>query len=430
MADESRACNASNEPDAPIAGQRERCAETPLETRKPETSRGWRRWLPRVAALLFGLVLAALFMEAAVLLVMGEQVKFPRRVVGAPWGLRYNEPGACYRHKSRDGVWWFRINHQGMRADRDYSYAKEPGVKRIISLGDSYTVGFEVANDQTFSSVLEKELNAAGVRVEVLNAGVSGFGNAEQCLYLERELMKYQPDLVLVSFYSNDLDDNVRSGLFDIDDGRLVAKKEDYVPMGGIANFLNSNACFNFLSARSNAFAFLKERLTRMWKYSLKRRSLADDLDAAKSSESADAAGADAIERQANASETGDKRRLLAAAIFERIYAMCSEKRIPLLIQCIPYQRPRAPDGELFEHFPLKDFDAMRPGIAYLSAKSVLTPYLGKELLYWQHSQSHWTPFSHEEAGKALAQLVLEKGMLRDPLPAAGDATAADHAAP
>lgn len=97
-----------------------------------------------------------------------------------------------------------------MRADRDYSYTKRPGVQRILSLGDSFTIGFEVDYDQTFSRVMEDELNAAGRRIEVLNAGVSGFGNAEECLYLERELMKYQPDLVIVSFYANDLDDNVR----------------------------------------------------------------------------------------------------------------------------------------------------------------------------------------------------------------------------
>jgi hypothetical protein len=142
-------------------------------------------------------------------------------VVEAPWGLRYNDPGSKYRHKSADGTWWFRINRQGMRDNRDFSYKKPDGVKRIISLGDSFTIGYQVDVDQTFSAVLERELQKAGHDVEVLNAGVSGFSNAEEALYLERELLKYDPDLVVLSFYSNDLTDNVRTGLFRLKDGNL-----------------------------------------------------------------------------------------------------------------------------------------------------------------------------------------------------------------
>ena len=206
------------------------------------------RWMRRLVALLLGLILAGLSMEGAVLMIVGEQSKFPRHVVGAPWELRYNQPGASYRHKSPDGTWYFQINQNGMRADRDYSYTKRPGVQRILSLGDSFTIGFEVDYDQTFSRVMEDELNAAGRRIEVLNAGVSGFGNAEECLYLERELMKYQPDLVIVSFYANDLDDNVRTALFALEDGRLVPAAHAYVPMGSLGDFLNTNTCFNFFN--------------------------------------------------------------------------------------------------------------------------------------------------------------------------------------
>src|SRR5688572_7729446 len=113
--------------------------------------------------------------EGFVLVAVGEQVKFPRRVVAAPWGIRYNEPGASYRHKSRDGTWSFKINHQGMRAERDYSYEKPPGVRRIVVLGDSFGIGYEVDVQQTFAMVLERELRNRNPRVEVLNAGVSGF---------------------------------------------------------------------------------------------------------------------------------------------------------------------------------------------------------------------------------------------------------------
>ena len=63
------------------------------------------------------------------------------------------------------------------------SRTKKPdGVGRIISLGDSFTIGYEADVDQTFSAVLERELRKPGHDVEVLNAGVSGFSNAEEVM--------------------------------------------------------------------------------------------------------------------------------------------------------------------------------------------------------------------------------------------------------
>ena len=102
-------------------------------------------WVWGLMAFALGCLTAFVLVEALVLLFYGEEPKFPRHVVEAPWGLRYNDPGSDYRHNSADGTWQFRINQQGMRDDRDFSYDKPPGVKRIISLGDlmaSFTFQF------------------------------------------------------------------------------------------------------------------------------------------------------------------------------------------------------------------------------------------------------------------------------------------------
>ena len=45
---------------------------------------------------------------------------------------------------------------------------------------------------------LEQVLRRRGYDVEVLNAGVSGFSTAEEYLYLERELFRYDPDVVVL----------------------------------------------------------------------------------------------------------------------------------------------------------------------------------------------------------------------------------------
>jgi len=358
-----------------------------------------RRTVFAVTALFTSLVIGALVLEIGVLLIFGEQPKFPRRVVGAPFGLRINEPNAVYRHKSADVTIWFRINSQGMRADRDFARQKPPGLKRIVALGDSFTIGYEVANEETFSSVLERSLRAKGLNVEVINAGVSGYSNAEECLYLERELLSYSPDLVIVSFYANDLEDNVRSGLFGLEKGELVLTADSYVPAGGVGDFLNTNIVFNFLSGYSNAFALIKETAT----LALKQRMVAENVGQV----GVEAAAGGSL---AEGSVAAEQR--LASAIFERILRDTRAKGIPLLIQSIPVFAPGEQRNELFDAFPLAEFDVHRPGVHYLSAKVVLDPYVNDQPLYWRHSHGHWTPLAQRLDGEALADLITAEHLL------------------
>jgi lysophospholipase L1-like esterase len=348
-------------------------------------------------------LLTCLLCEWIVRLTIGPQPKFPRRVVEGPFGLRINEPGAVYRHQSADVSVWFRINSKGLRADRDYPYEKPAGVRRVVCLGDSFTAGYEVDLEECFTRVLERELTAAGRRVEVLNAGVSGFGTAEELLYLERELIKYSPDVVVISFYGNDFSDNVRSDLFELDHGELRSRRERYVPLGALGNFLNSNALFNFLSERSDAFALAKEATTRILKGKIVQENLAA-IDAA--AEAAAKKPGDAATPKTNA----DYSVALTVALYDRLYAFCRGHAIALMIQSIPSNR--ANPTALVDLFPRDRFDLARPGLFFQSDKELLDPSLATELLYWKHSTGHWTPFSHRVCGKALADRIVREGLL------------------
>jgi lysophospholipase L1-like esterase len=355
-------------------------------------------WLRRIVGCVAGLALSAVAAELCVRSFVGEQPKFPRHVVEAPWGLRYNQPGARYRHKSADVEVWFEINGQGMRAPRDFAYEKPAGTKRVLSLGDSFTVGYEVAGEDCFSSVLERELSARGVAVEVLNAGVSGFSTAEACLYLERELHRYQPDLVVYSFFENDLLDNVRTGLFEVVDGKLVARAQSYVPAGRAANLLNTNPVLSWLSQHSDAFSLAKESATRIAK-----RKLVE--------ERAGIGGSSAVVAEPPPDLEAQRQHALLAAILERMHAWTSARGIPFVIQSIPFPAEDG-SGALVDKFPHHAFDARRPGMAFLSMREVLEPFTASKPLYFRRSHSHWTPFAHARSGAALAELVLREKLL------------------
>jgi lysophospholipase L1-like esterase len=373
-----------------------------------------RRFAAATATLVVALLFCAVLLEVGVLVALGPQARFPRRVVGSEFGLRINEPGARYWHRSPDVAVEFRINGKGLRDDRELAYEKPAGVRRIVSLGDSFTAGYEVQGEETFSAALERALRARGIEVEVLNAGVSGYSTAEAALYLERELFRYEPDLVLVSFFGNDLVDNTRTGLFRLENGALVQTADAYVPGGGLGDFLNTNPFFNWLSERSNAFVLAKEVLTT-W---LKRRVVAENLDHVAGGD-APAAADDAVKAS---------QRALAAALFERIYAATRERGVPLVIQSIPTpvypQGPPDPEGRdlrpgqvvLLDLFPLAEFDVHRPGLLYVPIAPVLEPFADEKLLYYLRSHSHWTPFAHELDGTTLADRIVAAGLL-EPTP-------------
>jgi lysophospholipase L1-like esterase len=120
-----------------------------------------------------------------------------------PWlyGLR---PGADLRLREPREV-RYRINADGFR-DRIRSRPKPDGVFRILALGDSVTFGYGVEEDETYPMRLEASF-AATDRIEVLNLGVGGYNPYTEAMLLADLGPAYQPDLVLVQFCINDLND-------------------------------------------------------------------------------------------------------------------------------------------------------------------------------------------------------------------------------
>ena len=136
------------------------------------------------------------------------------------------------------------IREQGLRDARDFPYAKPAGTLRVLALGDSHTQGYEVRQEATYAAVLERYLKGKGRKAEVLNAGVSGYSTAEAAAYLENEGHRYQPDVVVLGFYANDFEDNLKAGLFGLEGGKLVERKRSHIPgvrVQGSATDLISN---------------------------------------------------------------------------------------------------------------------------------------------------------------------------------------------
>ena len=99
-----------------------------------------------------------------------------------------------------------RVNRFGMR-DRERS--QTPNGARVALIGDSFTEGLHVADEDTVSRRLEALL---GGEAEVLNFGVSSTGTAVQLMNYRARVRAFRSDVVLLMFYvGNDIADNLQA---------------------------------------------------------------------------------------------------------------------------------------------------------------------------------------------------------------------------
>ncbi|MDD5255895.1 MAG: GDSL-type esterase/lipase family protein [Candidatus Omnitrophica bacterium] len=96
-------------------------------------------------------------------------------------------------------------NSEGFR-DRDFSPDKETGVFRVVCMGDSITFGWPVPIDETYPNMLEYLLaeRFKDKKIEVINAGVPGYTSFQGLMQLEKKILGYSPDLIIVYYGVND----------------------------------------------------------------------------------------------------------------------------------------------------------------------------------------------------------------------------------
>lgn len=166
-----------------------------------------REWLAGAILAAGGMMFALLMLELGVrwLHLLPDRFWEPDPVLGAR--LTPGKSG-WWTQEEREFLIPVQINSHGLR-DVEHEYERRPGVKRILVLGDSFVEALHVALEDSFPRRLEGELDTDGRDVEVISAGVSGYGTAGAVLFFEKQGRRYQPDLVVLAFYpGNDVRNN------------------------------------------------------------------------------------------------------------------------------------------------------------------------------------------------------------------------------
>jgi hypothetical protein len=98
-------------------------------------------------------------------------------------------------------------NSKGFRGKNEYPYSKDQEKVRILVLGDSFTFGDEVSDNETYCCYLQEMIPHA----EVINMGVHGYGHDQMLILLKEEGLKYEPDIILLGFLPLDMARNLKN---------------------------------------------------------------------------------------------------------------------------------------------------------------------------------------------------------------------------
>jgi lysophospholipase L1-like esterase len=134
----------------------------------------------------------------------------PRTVIepSRSFTMCYDEPAHAYFDE--DGCVVARINRFGFRDD-EFEVPKPAGEWRAVAIGDSFTFGLGVAQDDTWPQVLERRLaETRGEPVQVVNAGfVWGHDPIRYGEWVLDDGLALEPDMVIVGMCLNDVHEAV-----------------------------------------------------------------------------------------------------------------------------------------------------------------------------------------------------------------------------
>ncbi|GAC1334417.1 MAG: hypothetical protein NVSMB26_17110 [Beijerinckiaceae bacterium] len=112
-------------------------------------------------------------------------------------GYRLKPGGIGYYEKGIPAV----ANSHGHR-DVEVTLTKPSGVFRILVLGDSFTIGANVRQEEAWPKVLEKGLKSLyGSGIQVVNSSVGGWDPFQYAQYFEHYGHRFEPDLILIGFF-------------------------------------------------------------------------------------------------------------------------------------------------------------------------------------------------------------------------------------
>lgn len=266
-----------------------------------------------------------------------------------------------------------RTNSLGLR---DIEHPLEKGVDeiRLLAIGDSFTEGQGAPFDDTWLSVLGRNLNRTGGegRYTVIAGGVAGSDPFYEYRLLMDTLLAYQPDIVMLALNASDINDTILRG--------------------GNERFLPGNRVRGISDAPSGVLVWLYEHSH------FSRFILFETVDFTHL----------LMTKSERARRAVDARKKVESLIIE-LDTQLTERGIKFILVVMPTSKET-------EHDQYDDVTDLQALLDTVNAGGVFTidtkPYLVKKMqedgitrddLYWPMDY-HFTPLGYRIAGKAVHQ--------------------------
>lgn len=174
-------------------------------------------------------------------------------------------------HRGCEGV----AAAKALKTEKDVTYktnslgyrGPEPkaGLRKLLVLGDSYTEGFGLAEDETFPAQLDRALAAAGAKGwQVLNGGTLGYTPALYAKYFDRYFLEERPQLVLLNLDFTDFNDDpyyLQIADYDANGKPATFPGREVFPSWALGQvYSNSSALLRFLHQEVNQWSLVRRR--------------------------------------------------------------------------------------------------------------------------------------------------------------------------
>ena len=324
-------------------------------------------------------------------------------------------PNAYAKFEQKDFSYVQRNNRHGLRGT-ETTIEKPSDTYRILTLGDSFTMGKGVEDGQSFSALLDEQLNAQlsacrspYSRVEVLNAGVDSYAPILSYLYLITELQEFDPDLVILNLDNSDL---IQEAAY-----RSIAVRD---AAGGISGVPGQDSKVPF-SERIRNWIESNLYVTRLILFYTNKAMGHKDLTVrgvvtrANAEIIAHTLESDQVDRSAQWQDIFESLKL--------IQAFTKERSIRFIVSLYPWahqvsEEEWVPGRYTYlteEDRPRENYDRMimalaeKAGIETISLYQSFREYAGSERLYFEHDP-HFTIYGHRLMAAQLLNQLIDAG--------------------
>ena len=210
----------------------------------------------------------------------------------------------------------------------------EKNKKKILLLGDSFTFGWLLNNEDTYHYLLQQKLNNHfDYKYQIINAAAGGWGTADYLKYVEVHLEKLEFDYILVVINTDDIRRSYNSGLYKLSDNGKLISNDKKIKISKKKRFVNAIPIYNYLIENSYLLYVIRKSYVILFHQEFNSNFLEDKKSVKESIEFKEKSKKDSL---VQAHEINEKLKIQSIALgnklFEKLIKLANNNNKKLLV--------------------------------------------------------------------------------------------------